>query len=310
MPWIHTRTSVSPWQYRNLSFPPARPFLLDNVGAMDNLPSSATALIGSAVAVCLLLANAKSLPLAHTLRLLPSLYRLFHPRLFPATTPPTKTTRGTTATTIGGGGEEGGGGSAAAAHPTLFTHHTSRSRAVVLDLDVNLHKSNSTFFSDADVSRAALLSTLLSAGLARTAAMPLLAAVQCAFKREIAPFRAYDVSSRVLAWDEKSVFVVTYFVRPGFKLRGATEVEVGGGPGAVLRDGSLRKGVFAVMVSRYVCKAGRETVPPRKVLEAAGLLVPQGGKEGEAAADGLLAAEFVDEAVKSGLQYVSECMMV
>lgn len=282
---------------------------------MDNLPSSATALIGSAVAVCLLLANAKSLPLAHTLRLLPSLYRLFRPRLFPATTAPTKTTRVTTTTaTVGGEGGEGGGGgggsAAAAAHPTLFAHHTSRSRAVALDLDVNLHKSNSTFFSDADVSRAALLSTLLSAGLARTAAMPLLAAVQCAFKREIAPFRAYDVSSRVLAWDEKSVFVVTYFVRPGFELRGATEVEVGGGPAAVLRDGALRKGVFAVMVSRYVCKAGRETVPPRRVLEAAGLLVPQGGKEGEAAADGLLAAEFVDEAVKSGLRYMSECMMV
>ncbi len=50
------------------------------------------------------------------------------------------------------------------------------------------------------------------------------------------------------------------------------------------------------MVTRYVCKAGRETVAPRTVLEAAGWL-----GHGEQ-------ADHVGKAVESGLQYVGECM--
>jgi hypothetical protein len=251
---------------------------------------SAAALVGSALAVCLLLANAKSLPFAHSLRLLPSLYRLLQPRLFSATKPgapptPTSTT--------------------AAARTTLFKHHATSSRAVPFDLDVNMHKSNSTFFADADINRAELLTRQLSGGLAAAGgAMPLLAAVQCNFKREIAPFQAYDVSSRLLAWDERSLFIVTYFLKCGVRL--PADVDVAAGPAAVLADSSLKRGVYAVMVTRYVCKAGRATVAPAAVLEAAGLLVPGAGKELGA---GLMGAGDVGVAVESGLEYVGDCML-
>jgi hypothetical protein len=173
-----------------------------------------------------------------------------------------------------------------------------------MDLDINMHKSNSTFFADADINRAELLTRLLSRGLAAAGpkdsksaptAIPLLAAVQCSFKREIGPFQAYDISSRILAWDDKSLFMVTYFLKRGARL--SPDLEVDGGPAGVLGDSGVRRSVYAVMVTRYVCKAGRETVAPKTVLEASGLL--DGGKE----------ADDVSKAVESGMKYVRECMV-
>lgn len=55
--------------------------------------------------------------------------------------------------------------------------------------------------------------------------------------------------------------------------KGLREVDLDGGPTAVLIDGNLRRGVLAVLVSRYVVKAGRVTVPPVEVFKRAGLLV-------------------------------------
>ncbi|KAL2132504.1 hypothetical protein VTI74DRAFT_3723 [Chaetomium olivicolor] len=271
----------------------------------ENLSAShAAAFIGcAALALCFLVTNAKSLPLVYTVRLLPPVWRLLRPRLFPSRKiqkplipkPPSSSSLA----------------QAAAARPVLFKYHSSSSRTALAELDINIHKSNSTFFADADISRAELLTRLLSQGLATAGpnsapVVPLLAAVQCSFKREIGPFQAYDVSSRILAWNDRSLFVITYFLKPGFKL--PPDVEVAGGPGAVLRDASLRRAVFAVMLSKYVCKAGRETVAPTVVLEAAGLLVSEGpaNKKDYTA---LLAADDVEKALKSGMQYVCECML-
>ena len=279
---------------------------------MESISAFNTAgVIGSALAVCFLVANTKSLPFAHSFRLLPSLYRLLHPRLFPASntkTPPRLNP-------IPSSGPD-----AAVAQPALFKHHVSSSRAVLLDLDINMHKSNSTFFADADINRAELLTRLLSRGLATagpapaelgprstSAAIPLLAAVQCTFKREIGPFQAYDLSSRILAWDDKSLFLVTYFLRPGTRL--PPDVELTGGPAAVLGEPTLRRCVYATMVTRYVCKAGRETVLPKTVLEAAGLLVSEAHGADRGSHAEFLAGDQVDQGVESGMRYVRECML-
>ncbi|KAL2254978.1 hypothetical protein VTK26DRAFT_4437 [Humicola hyalothermophila] len=80
-----------------------------------------------------------------------------------------------------------------------------------------------------------------------------------------------------------------------------------GGLEGLLADKTLRKGVFAVMLSRYVCKKGRETVEPARVFRAAGLLVDD---DGEGEEDGLVDGEKVDAAVKNGLKYVGECMLI
>ncbi len=279
---------------------------------MESFSAFSTAgVIGLALAVCFVVANTKSLPFAHSFRLLPSLYRLLHPRLFPARKTQTPSEFNTIPTSKP---------DVVVAQPALFKHHVSSSRAVLLDLDINMHKSNSTFFADADINRAELLTRLLSRGLATagsapteldprrtTAVMPLLAAVQCTFKREIGPFQAYDLSSRILAWDDKSLFLVTYFLRPNTRLH--PDLELTGGPVAVLGESSLRRCVYATMVTRYVCKAGRETVLPKIVLEAAGLLVSaphEADKKGDGA---FLTADQVDEGVESGMRYVRGCML-
>ncbi|KAL2121368.1 hypothetical protein VTJ04DRAFT_5395 [Mycothermus thermophilus] len=254
-------------------------------------PAAAT-LLGWGLVACFLLTNAKGLPFAHSIRLLPSVFRLL--RLRRSSSPKHD------APVIGFG-------TSSAAHPALFRHHVTSSRTVLFDLDVNMHKSNSTFFADADSNRAELLTKTLSKGLA--AAMPLLAAVQCTFKRELRAFQAYQVSSRILAWDERSLFIVTYFLKPGTKL--PSEVELAGGPSAVLQDANLRRAVYAVMVTRYVCKSGRQTVAPAVVLEAAGLLVSEScgqSQEKGSANSALLSAEIVEKAVRSGMNYVVQCM--
>jgi hypothetical protein len=50
---------------------------------MDLALSSPGTIIGGTSILCLIAANAKSLPLVYTIRLVPSLHRLLRPRLFP-----------------------------------------------------------------------------------------------------------------------------------------------------------------------------------------------------------------------------------
>ncbi|KAM7210522.1 hypothetical protein V8F06_014095 [Rhypophila decipiens] len=273
-------------------------------------PTTAAILV-FATSTIFTLIGTKNLPLGYTLRLAPSLYRIFRPRFSKPTTrssyPALDTTKNDSKTS---------------AHPLLFKHHVTKTKVYLPDIDINVHKSNSTFFVDADVSRAALLSSLLGNALAHLPSssgkgpkpgMFLLAGVGCKFLRPIAPLEGYEVSSRILAWEggEKgALYTVTYFLRLGVGKKLASEngreVELQGGPAALIRDEKLRTGVFAVMVTRYVFKTGREGVSPETVLRTAGLLGDDSGKGGE--------GEWLDEdgvkmAVKNGMEYVAGCVL-
>jgi hypothetical protein len=148
------------------------------------------------------------------------------------------------------------------------------SRVCALECDINLHKSNSTFFTDLDISRAGLLSSLFShalrnvgpasSGGRRTGANLILGGTQAVFYREIKPYQTYEVHSQILAWDAKWTFVVSYFLRTGARL----EPEDVGGSQRLLKDEKARKQLYAVAVSKYVAKAGRATLPPAELLEA------------------------------------------
>ncbi|TVY87908.1 Uncharacterized protein LAWI1_G005961, partial [Lachnellula willkommii] len=105
--------------------------------------------------------------------------------------------------------------------PLITTNH-----APIMEIDFNLHKSNSSYFSDLDVARTHLVCTLFSTGLEHfrggTAALngskePLfglaLGAVSCSFKRELKPYETYELWTRVLTWDEKWFYILTHFVR-------------------------------------------------------------------------------------------------
>jgi hypothetical protein len=186
----------------------------------------------------------------------------------------------------------------------LFHYSLTSSRTSLLETDYNVHKSNSTYFSDLDVSRSHLATCLLGQGMhvignnakhkrvldkqgnvVQGAFGIGLGAVFCSFRKEIAPLQAYEMWSRVLSWDRKWLYIVTHFVVKGKvrptgwdgKRMGPTRARVqkvdGGEP---VEDWS--KYVIATAVSKYVFKLGRFTVHPALVIEAAGLLPERPGE--------------------------------
>ncbi|KAL4876401.1 hypothetical protein BJY04DRAFT_141999 [Aspergillus karnatakaensis] len=176
--------------------------------------------------------------------------------------------------------------------PRLFSYLVTKCSNPVIECDYNLHKSNSTFFSDLDINRTQLMmahfkhvlsSSSMPVSSEKNRQKPLMMAlggVSCLFHREIKPLARYEIWSRVAAWDEKWVYVVSYFVKPGVVSRDAAA-------SASDRDPKVdAKAVLASCMARYVFKEGRITVKPQTVLGRCGLLPlrrdEQGsGKEGE-----------------------------
>ncbi|TID04994.1 Uncharacterized protein CH35J_003246 [Colletotrichum higginsianum] len=160
----------------------------------------------------------------------------------------------------------------------VFRPVVTPSRVTLLESDYNLHKSNSTYFSDLDVGRTDLLAALRAeaarGGLYeeyKNGVMVLLAGTSCIFKKEIKPGAAFDMHSRILTWDKKWLYVVTHFVEKSKHAESYTYQ-----PWKKPEDGKTTASkspvVFATAVSKCVVKAGRLTVPPEKFLQAAGVL--------------------------------------
>jgi len=120
-----------------------------------------------------------------------------------------------------------------------------------------------------------------------------LGAVFCSFRKELSPLQGYEMWTRVLSWDRKWLYLITYFVVKG-KVRptgwdgahmGPTrsrrkvvmskeQREVDGNADAV--EG-FEKYVVATAISKYVFKLGRFTVHPALLIEASGLLPERPG---------------------------------
>ncbi|OAQ90388.1 capsule polysaccharide biosynthesis protein [Purpureocillium lilacinum] len=180
----------------------------------------------------------------------------------------------------------------------LFKPLISETRTPLLEIDYNLHKSNSTYFTDLDVSRTHLVGYLCRPALRKLAHNPqtrliqdprtgkpakgslgiLLGAVGCSFKREIAAYKGYELWSRVLSWDRKWMYIITHFVpkgaaRPTEWLDPRFGKVRARGPGDAM--GGWETKIHATAVSKYVFKLGRITVHPAVVLEESGLLPPR-----------------------------------
>ncbi|KAJ5226239.1 hypothetical protein N7468_007464 [Penicillium chermesinum] len=160
-------------------------------------------------------------------------------------------------------------------HP-IFVPCSVMSRTPLLETDYNLHKSNSTYFSDLDIARTALVTRIYSPGAGivskeldqefREASkkegkkaprskpiMVVLGSVYCTFKREIKPFELYEMQSKIISWDKKWLYIQTTFLRPAKKTGG-------------------EKTLLAIGLSKYVVKKGRLTVSPERILRAGGFL--------------------------------------
>jgi hypothetical protein len=199
------------------------------------------------------------------LRLLPSLFRLLRPRLF----------------------RQSASRKSSPCPDSVFDCcFVSSSRAALLDIDLNLHKSNSTFFSDADINRAAFLTRTfgesladprLTADAAGKNANLILAGVQAKFLREVKPLQRYMMVSAILTWDERGLFVITYFVRPGRDKGIGGSAKQAASPARHLfscsTDSKQRPShLLAVLVSRYVARASRTKIEPLQLLQRAGLV--------------------------------------
>ncbi|GAB1744475.1 hypothetical protein NU219Hw_g1749t1 [Hortaea werneckii] len=176
----------------------------------------------------------------------------------------------------------------------LFAPIITSSRNTPWDTDYNLHKSNSTYFADLDIGRAHAMGLIIRTGLSRLnkgdeegltedirnmkgSYNVALGAVSCFFQRQIEPFQAFEVWTRVLSWDRKWLYLVSHVVKKGvikpdsyvlqpWKKSKKTAAE------AKKDEEDLTKHIFATSVSRYVFKKGRLTLNPEIILERSRLL--------------------------------------
>lgn len=157
----------------------------------------------------------------------------------------------------------------------LFKWITLKSRVSPLELDMYFHKLNSTYFLDLDIARTKLLTRLLQtfwwscydneAGRSKKPRVignfpyvPI-ATVQCRFIRELKPFQKFDISSRVLAWDKKWLFVMSKFTT----------------------QGKGEEVINAIALTKYVFKSGRLTLSPYEYLSTCGFLNEENEKINE-----------------------------
>ena len=150
----------------------------------------------------------------------------------------------------------------------LFKYLVTTTRAALLECDYNGHKSNSTYFSDLDINRTQLLAMLFKNVLSashydrakRARHLNIaLGSTCCFFRREIRPFQKYEIWSRVLSWDEKWVYVISYFVSSNYTM----------GQNGVMPG---EESILASGIARYVFKDGRKTVRPVEALTDSGVL--------------------------------------
>lgn len=186
---------------------------------------------------------------------------------------------------------------------SLFQPLIIFSYSPLLECDYNLHKSNSTYFSDLDISRTHLITALCGRGIGQVRGEKdvkangrfsvMLGGVSCVFRREIKPYQRYEIWSRILCWDRKWVYIISHFVKKGYAkskaytlqprkatttVRGPAETKPASGTQRQPTDSpsnATNPAIFASGISKYVFKAGRFTIPPERILEAAGLLPPR-----------------------------------
>lgn len=173
-------------------------------------------------------------------------------------------------------------------HP-LFAPLTISTITPLLETDHNLHKSNSTYFSDLDESRTALMVKLLSSTKFSTKELDgegikgrfavILGSVHTTFLKEIKPYEQYSIRSRILGWDKKWIVIASVFVRPKTaadrkreKKDAERRAKIMGKDAPETKVTDRGEILFATALSKYVVKKGRFTVPPERCWSSAGWL--------------------------------------
>lgn len=145
----------------------------------------------------------------------------------------------------------------------VFEYTTFKTYVSPLEIDMYLHKSNSTYLIDLDLARTNVVTKVFQKlwfnyfndvkgefGKRSLSNMPYVpvATIQVTYKRELKLFQRYNIKSRILAWDDKWVFVLSKFVLPGSEK------------------------LIAIAVTKYVFKKKlRITIRPEEMVRECGL---------------------------------------
>ncbi|KIW08631.1 uncharacterized protein PV09_00587 [Verruconis gallopava] len=170
----------------------------------------------------------------------------------------------------------------------LFLPSIQRSHAPLLETDFNLHKSNSTYLTDIDITRANYAVLILGDHVATSpfSKKPklILGGIQIIWRKEIPPYKEYEMWIRLLTWSDKWFYAVTHFVekgkfKPALYLQDMTMtpeatkkmIDESAEKAKTLKE-TYAKSIYASAISRVVIKQGRQTVKPADMLAQAGLL--------------------------------------
>lgn len=184
--------------------------------------------------------------------------------------------------------------------PLLFRPLITTTQCSILEIDYVMHKSNSTYFTDLDISRVHLLLALFKNGIAKLQkdqhatgkkkrVVPVLGSVSMSFRRAIPPLGKYDIVTRVLCWDEKWIYVISWFVKTGCMGKSKRTKQVDSHESSSVHsaaNGPMKEGdsepsrpvsstIYGTSIAKYVIKAGKVTVKPESLI-AAGELLPMG----------------------------------
>lgn len=139
------------------------------------------------------------------------------------------------------------------------------------------HKTNSTYFSDLDESRVRLLARIFPHcfSLGGRGMSLVMGGTACTFFKPIAPFQRYEVRSQVLSWDDKWLYVGSWFLAPGAS-RWLARPDHGQQETV---DKTVRSKVFAAAISKYRFKSSSLSLAPVEVLRRSKILVHETGDE-------------------------------
>lgn len=121
------------------------------------------------------------------------------------------------------------------------------------DLDLSVHMNNGRYLTLMDLGR---LDAMLRSGLWRAALnngwTPIASAITIRFRRELRPFQAFRLKTRILCWDESHVVMEQVF-------------EIAGGP----RDGQIA--ARALFKGGLYDRASKAFIPVSKLLQTIGI---------------------------------------
>jgi len=89
-------------------------------------------------------------------------------------------------------------------------------RVLPTDCDLNLHMNNGRYLSLMDLGRVHMVAQIgLLPIIARKRWMPVLAAAEINFIRQLAPFQRFDLVTRLVTWDDKYAYMEQRFESDG-----------------------------------------------------------------------------------------------